>query len=943
MREIEEKWLKVWESGRIFEANPDARKKFFITFPYPYVNGPPHLGHAYSFCKADVMARYKRMRGYNVLFPFAFHATGEPIMGVAERIRRGEAKQKEILLDAGVSEGDVEKFKDPLFIVSYWREKWLNCIKRYGGSIDWRRSFITTDITPTYSKFIEWQYRRLKALGYVVQGTHPVIYCPNCRSPTGDHDRLEGEGESPEEYVLIKFRMGDFILPAGTFRPETVFGVTNLWINPDETYVRVQVDDEKWIVSKQAAEKLKEQLRDVQLLGDVRGSELVGEVVNEPINNRGIMILPASFVSGESASGIVMCVPAHAPYDWVALEDLKRNERTLENFQIDPLYVGALTPIKIIETEGLGANPAGEVCERLGVASQADEELLEKATSEVYRKEFHSGKLNETCGTYAGLTISQSKEKLTQDFVAGGIADSMWDTVNKVVCRCNTKCIVKILENQWFLKFSDEEWKEKVKKAMEKMVFIPEAVRSQFLNTIDWLRDKACARRSGLGTKLPWDKEWIVETLSDSVIYMAYYTIAKVLNESKIPAEALTDEVFDYIFLGKGDIYKVESSQLPTAKISEMRREFQYWYPVDLRVSAKDLVQNHLTFFVFHHTALFEERYWPKGIAVNGYVNVRGQKMSKSKGNFVTLPQALEQFGADAARFILMYAGEGLDDPDWTPSDIGKHSQKLDQFLATIDEIKSLGWEETRIDKWLVSRMQMNVRRATEACEELRTRSALQAGFFDMLNDVKWYLKRGGRNRNTMQKVFSTISKLISPIVPFTAEEAWGRLGGSESIFKSSWPSFDPMLLNDEVELGEELMVKTISDIKQILELVGKTPGKIHLYVAPNWKRKLMLMVSQNKGKDHRELIILAMADPEIKKKGNDAVALIGRLVKELNRIPENLLAAEAEHFALRHSKEFLEEQFDCKFEIQLAEKPEHDPANKAKNAMPMKPAIFIE
>ena len=102
--------------------------------------------------------------------------------------------------------------------------------KTRGKSRDWRRSFITTDITPTYSRFIEWQYNTLKKKGYVVKGTHPVIWCPKCQSPTGDHDRLKGVGESPVDYILLKFPFEEFIIPAGTLRPETIYGVTNMWI-----------------------------------------------------------------------------------------------------------------------------------------------------------------------------------------------------------------------------------------------------------------------------------------------------------------------------------------------------------------------------------------------------------------------------------------------------------------------------------------------------------------------------------------------------------------------------------------------------------------------------------------------------------------------------------------------------------------------------------------
>jgi len=118
-RAIEAKWQKKWSESKLFEADPDGREKIFTTFPIPYMNGPFHLGHALTCSRVDIYARFKRMQGYNVLFPFAFHATGEPIAGVAERVRKGDQDQIEILIKGGVSEADVENFKDPEYIVDF--------------------------------------------------------------------------------------------------------------------------------------------------------------------------------------------------------------------------------------------------------------------------------------------------------------------------------------------------------------------------------------------------------------------------------------------------------------------------------------------------------------------------------------------------------------------------------------------------------------------------------------------------------------------------------------------------------------------------------------------------------------------------------------------------------------------------------------------------------
>ncbi|MBI4015040.1 MAG: class I tRNA ligase family protein, partial [Candidatus Aenigmarchaeota archaeon] len=443
---IEKKWQQKWEDAKLFEANVSDKKKFFVTFPYPYVNGAPHVGHSYSSMRTDAYARFKRMQGYNVLYPQGFHATGEPILGVIERLKKNDAGQTATLKSFGATDADIEKFKkSPEYLVNFWIDKWKRALKAAGFAIDWRRSFVTTTLTPQYSRFIEWQYNTLKKLGYVVQGTHPVIWCPHDQSPTGDHDRLEGEGESPVEYVVIKFDYGDSKIVCATLRPETLFGVTNIWLNPKGEYVKASVNGEKWIMSKTAAEKFGDQLKTVKIEGRIAPESLIGKRCVHPTENRKIPILPGDFVDTEVATGAVMSVPSHAPFDWVAVKELIDG-----NLELYGVTKDELEPIVLIKTEGLGEDPAVDIVKKMGIKSQREKEKLDEATSEIYKKEFHKGVLNENCGEYSGLSVAEAKTKIAGDLTEKGIADSIWDCAG-VVCRCTTPCHVKILENQWFL------------------------------------------------------------------------------------------------------------------------------------------------------------------------------------------------------------------------------------------------------------------------------------------------------------------------------------------------------------------------------------------------------------------------------------------------------------------------------------------------------------
>jgi leucyl-tRNA synthetase len=832
-KKIEEKWKKKWADEKIFETEPDSRKKWFGNSAFPYVNAPLHIGHGFTYTRLDVMARFKRMQGFNTLFPFAFHATGEPIVGVSERLKKENEKQKKILLDIGIDEEDVEKFKDPEYIASYWEKRIKQDIDDLGISADWRRKF--TSIDKTFNKFITWQYKLLKEKGYVIRGTHPVVWCSHCKSPTGDHDRLEGEGESPVEYLVFKFMLPNGeILPTGTLRPETIYGVTNIWVNPDVEYVKVRTDGEVWIVSEECMEKLKDQLHSLQIKERISGEKIIGKRCVNPVTKQEVLVLPAGFVKPENSTGIVMSVPSHAPYDWAALRDIVKDPGKMKKYGIEESDVKGIEPIAVVKTEGLGEHPAVDACENQGIESQEDVEKLDRATNQIYKKEFHRGILNERCGEYKNRPVAQAKEVLSKDLKEKGLAVSLWEVSNPVVCRCGTACHVKILENQWFLKFSDEEWKEKVRECLKNMEIFPEEARLNFKNTIEWLRNKACARKSGLGTKLPWDKEWIVETLSDSVIYMAYYTIANHIRQENIKPDQLKTNVFDYVFRGIGDVGEVSrSSGIKKEILQKMKNEFEYWYGFDLRGSAKELIPNHLTYSLFHHTAVWGDRKkWPRAFTVNGMVTVNGQKMSKSKGNFIILRNAIEKHGADAVRITLMDSAEGMNDVNWIEKEAVSWKNKLASFYNLVDKYYDKGetTKESLIDVWLISRVQNHIKKITGHLEKTENRSALMY-FHQIMNDMNWYFRRAEKNnKNVLNYVLETATKILSIYSPFISEEIWEKMKKKGFISTSEWPKADDKKVDKDVLQLEDMFKKTCDDIKEIIKLSGKMK-KLYLYV----------------------------------------------------------------------------------------------------------------
>jgi leucyl-tRNA synthetase len=956
-KQIEEKWQKRWENARIFEADPNPkRKKIFVTFPYPYMNGPLHVGHTFTATRVDVYARFKRMQGFNVLWPWAWHWTGQPLLAASERVAKGDKAYIRVLREVdGVPEEELKRFVDPAYMAQYYTNEGRKIVKRIGFSVDWRREFTT--VMPTYQRFITWQYLNLHEKGYVTRGTHPVVWCPKDKSPTGDHDRQVGEGVTPEEYILIKYRLDEeTFLPAATFRPETIFGVTNIWINPDADYVEAVVNGEKWIVSQEAADKLKEQERTVQVKRIFKGRELIGKTFTNPLTGKQFPILPGWFVDPKTATGVVYSVPAHAPYDWLALKDLQEKPGVLRKFGVDAEMVKAIKPISLIELEGYGEFPAVEIVEEMNIRDQHDPRA-DEATKTLYKKEFHGGVLKANCGAYTGKNVREVKDVLIADFKRLGYADSMYDLPEPVVCRCMTSCIVKVLSDQWFLNYSDAEWKTKAKKVVAQMQIYPDAARQYFLTVIDWLKEWACARTTGFGTPLPWGKGWIVETLSDSTIYMAFYTINKYIQEYGIEPEALTREVFDYIFYGKGETAPIcQSSDIPADLLESMRKEFLYWYPFDLRVSAKELVPNHLTFCIFHHAALFSREQWPQAMGVNGMLMIEGKQMHKSKGNFVTMKGAVDRYGADATRCALLLGAEGMDDPDWrgdNAADIQGKLQSLSKVALGIVE-KAKSDKTGHLERWLLSKMQQRISDVTKHLDDLKTRTALEIALFEVWNDFRWYTRRKGKTGpKAVQEALEVWLRLLAPFAPYVCEELWSAMKKDTFISVAQWPRVAEDKVDVLAEELENLLIDLVEDTLNVLRATKITPSRICYYTASAWKWKVYrsLVARGVEGEVKVSAVMKKLAkDPDLRDNMKAVAGFVPKVLKALNKLSNDrkgrLASAELsdEKEFIESTLAFLEERFSAKVAVYSEEdKSCYDPKKRAALAVPSQPAIYIE
>lgn len=958
-----------WQSMKIFEEDaPEAgasnaeQEKYLATFPYPYCNGFLHIGHAFSLSKAEFVVGYKRMKGIKCLYPFGFHCTGMPIQTCANKLakeidqygvppqfpieelemapaqdqavasgsvdkskgKKGKAaskasKQKyqwDILKESGISEDILPRFADPLAWLDYFPLQNVQDLTRFGLKVDWRRSFITTEVNPYYDSFIRWQFNKLRALNKIKFGKRNAVFSPTDGQPCADHDRASGEGIRPQEYTLIKMKLlrnpnipnaeelfagKDVFVPAATLRAETMYGQTNCWVLPTGDYVGYELaNGEVFIASAHSGRNMAhqdffEEFGKTKEICTLKGSDLIGLPIKAPLAHYDeIYILPLLTVSMTKGTGIVTSVPSDAPDDYRGLMDLKEKEALRAKFDVQEEWVLPFEPIPIIDTPGFGNLAAVEACKRHKIRSQNDREPLARAKEEVYKAGFYNGVM--TVGEMAGEPVMQAKKKIREQLLSSDQARLYSEPEGKVISRSGDECVVALCD-QWYLEYGEPSWRAQVVQCLEKMNVYADETANAFDAVLGWLKEWACSRQFGLGTKLPWDENWLIESLSDSTIYMAFYTVAHILQGGPdnldghktgpggIPAPAVNDALWDYVMLGEGSLENLNG--LDSETVRRMRREFSYWYPVDLRVSGKDLIGNHLSFFIYNHVAIFPEENWPKSIRVNGHVMLDAEKMSKSTGNFLTLRDAMGQFTADGVRFALADAADTVEDANFSKKTADDTILKLWTLVDLIEEgVENVKRMQTGpltrfADRVFVAQLNRQLQATERAYEHLMFREAVKCGFFEIITDLGRYREAVGADKSS--RMASTLPRMhrdvflrfalfqtatLAPICPHTAEHIWGLLrpilrerdgvSQPESVMHLQWPASevaDESLLASASYLNETISRIRVAILKPAKKKKGKgnltttKPSKVTIFVCkevPEWQEIVLSFLREN-------------------------------------------------------------------------------------------------
>ena len=727
----------------------ESKPKYMGTFPYPYMNGKLHLGHAFTMCKVDFECRWKQLNGCNVLFPFGFHCTGMPISASAKKLEKefelnkteGQEKmtQYEILISSGVPKEIIKEFVDPKFWIGYFPKFGIQDITKLGIMVDKRRSFITTEANPFYDSFIKWQFNKLHRKGYLKFGTRNSIYSQNLEIQCQDHDRSIGEGVQIESFSVIECKVN--------------------YENNSDTDTKMYM----WIPYMNTFDNINQQIQEINL----NSKQIFNEYFDETENK------------------IIFMTPyVYSNYK----EQYKELKVIKESINIDEI----------------------NDCDKYGKKVK---------------------KFNNTYFNYLGGEVIFTDNTDKNIMVEGSnvLAIKLEMSAELVVDRTGGICIVKAVP-QWYIDYANFEWKNLALGCIESMKLHSE-IKTKLISSITKLREWGVSRPFGLGTKLPMDKGLLIDSLSDSTIYPAYYTISHLIHkdlfgqDTNYKSSQFTEQVWDYIFMGM----ELETSVEPQFKseLAKMKKSFEYFYPVDMRISGKDLINNHLAMYIFNHVAIFEKKYYPVSINCNGWILVDGKKMAKSEGNFITVESALETNSIDAVRMTLGDSGDSFDDANYVKANAGDHcTLKLFSWMETIEKYSN---EMTNDDISLnyVDLMfeQIFMKLTNEIVENYsnqKYKPVIRDGFHEwnsLREKYRIYSKYFGNtmNCNFLKKIIDIQILLMYPIMPHLTTHIWKNILKKGEIAKTVYidyiisKDYDDELIR-KYDLMEQII--TISRVK---------------------------------------------------------------------------------------------------------------------------------
>ncbi|MFZ1023686.1 MAG: class I tRNA ligase family protein [Thermoplasmata archaeon] len=953
-RSREAYWQAVWAREHLSVATRiPGREKFYALVAYPGTSGFLHVGHLRGLVIADALHRYHRMLGHQVFFPTGAHASGLPAVTFAQRVHDRDPATLEQLESHRIDPIEWGRLEDPETAARILGQSYLETFRRAGFLVD-ESAYLTT-VDEDYQAFIRWQFHRLHDRHALVQAPHFSAVCPVCGPVSVDAsetDLASGGDAEVIRYTTVPFALEDGrILLAATLRPETVYGVTNLWLAPDESLVVWHHEHAEYLVARPGAERLVEQ-HGGKIGHETPAQDLVTRMVTVPFLGRRVPILASKIVDPQVGTGVVMSVPAHAPVDHLALRELSETDRA--QLGEVPVIITLTKPETWTASEralnvGEGT-PAERAARATGARTLQDVGALGEATERLYRLELTRGRM--ATSEYSGESVADAREKVASPLKALGTSRDLQEFSKPVICRNGHQVVIRRVPEQWFLHYSDRAWKDLTLDLVGRMTNQPQDYGKELPSILEWFQDRPCTRRGRwLGTPFPYDPEWIIEPIADSTLYPAYFVIRRYVHDGRLRVSQLTDAFFDSVILGTGP----GEPSVEASLRDELRSEFLYWYPLDLNIGGKEHKRVHFPVFLYTHALLLPRELEPRGIFIHWWMTGEsGAKLSKKQvgrgGAMVGIDEAFQEWGADALRLFHATGASPFQDVEWNPEQVEVARTRLEEIERMVPSMFRSGDGPPELDAWLESEMHGVVHAVRGHLATVSIREAGELIYVRIPNLIRRYTTRGGTSGRLLQRIARAWIRMMAPITPHLAEELGEhRFAGLVSV--EPFPTPDEFETNPTAMEEEAFLERLEDDLRAVLRAAtdrGQRLDEAVFYIAAPWKRTvegwMREVVEAGRLPSVAEMMQRVARHPELAAYRAEIPGYVQRVTPQLRSEPPLSPIVLDEHRALRTSEGYLLRRFQFR---QISVYPEteaapHDPKGRRERARPGRPAFYL-
>ncbi len=755
--EIEKKWQDVWEKEDAFKTVEDYDKeKYYVLEMFPYPSGKLHMGHVRNYSIGDVIARFKRLKGYNVLHPMGWDSFGLP----AENAAIKNDIHPAIWTDSNIAEMHRQ-------------------LQGLGFSYDWDREVATCK--EEYYKWMQWIFIQFYNKGLAYKKDNPVNWCPSCQTVLANEQVVDGCCERchtpvtkkrlsqwylkitdyadrllkdldkmpgwPEKVKLMQknwigrstgaevtFEIENFEkkLQIYTTRPDTLFGVTYMVLAPEHPYVPELTNGTEYEAAVKAYQEECQHKSEIERtsLSKEKTGVFTGCYGINPVNGKKVPIFISDYVMMDYGTGAIMAVPAHDQRDF----------EFAKKFDLDI--------IPVVDTQ----NPEIDI-------NNLTEAFVAEGTM------INSGK-------YTGMNNKEAIEEITKDLEADGLG----------------KAQVNYKLRDWLIS------RQRYWGCPIPMVYCEEC---------GWVPEK----EENLPVKLPTDVEFTGK--GDSPL-----KTSKTFGETTCPCcgkkavrEFDTMDTFvdsSWYFLRYCD---ARNSEKPFDK-----KKADYWMNVDQYIGGVEHAILHLLYarffqMVMHDLGLVDAEEPFDNLLTQGMVIKDGAKMSKSLGNIVSPEEIQAKYGADTARLFILFAAPPEKELDWSDAGVEGSYRFLNRVYRLVQEYVNeirgdfRGSETITIqnaeDKALNFQLNATVKKVTEDAGGRFSFNTAISSIMELVNALYKY-KQGEVNVPLMNDAIEKLILILNPFVPHITEELWNNLGHEDRVYQQSWPEFDPAALELE-------------------------------------------------------------------------------------------------------------------------------------------------